>query len=137
MSQTFSLQKSKKLLEEQGYAVGISEKPYNPYSKRREDLFGFADLIAIREDVLGSTAIQACGEDVASHTKKLLEGGVSANGKVFGPNPYLSIWLQARNRFFIWSWVMRGARGKRKTYECRQHQAILSPSGQVSFEEIT
>ena len=126
MSYTFSLKKSRKLLNEQGYQTWIVEKPFNPYTKRREDLFNFADLVGIREDCPGVTAVQACGEDVTKHIEKLLDGYVDlAKGKMFGANPYLPTWLKAGNKFFIWSWVLRGAKGKRKLYEMREIEFLI------------
>ena len=47
---------SKKLLEKEGYAVGITEK-WNPHVKIRQDLFNFVDLLAIHES-LGAVGIQ-------------------------------------------------------------------------------
>lgn len=40
-------QRSKKLLEDEGYTVEIVER-YNSFVKRRFDLFGFIDLLAIK-----------------------------------------------------------------------------------------
>src|SRR5205807_1250453 len=108
MSYTLSLQRSRQLLKEQGYATWIVEKPYNPYSKRREDLFNCIDLVGIREDMPGIVGIQATGEDSEKHVRKILEGGLDAKARPYGPNPYLSTWLKAGNRFFIWSWRMQG-----------------------------
>lgn len=125
MSHTFSLQKSRELLKEQGYATWITEKPYNPYTKRREDLFHCIDLVGIREDMPGIVGIQATGEDCQNHIRKILEGYEDAKGRKIGSNPYLPIWLKAGNRFFIWSWVLRGAKGKRKMYKLREVEFVL------------
>jgi hypothetical protein len=46
-------QRSKKLLEKEGYLVGITEK-WNAHARIRQDLFGFIDMIAVKEnEVLG------------------------------------------------------------------------------------
>lgn len=135
MSQTFSLQKSREELKKQGYDTWIVEKPWSPYTKRREDLFNFGDLIGIREGTSGVTAIQAAGEDCSSHIRKILEGYVDGSGKEIPPNPHLRIWLQSGNRFFIWSWCLRGAKGKRKTYRLREIEFILE-NGKVVHREI-
>lgn len=135
MSVTFSLQKSKKLLEENGYDCWIVEKPWNPYTKRREDLFNLMDVIGIREDTQGVLGVQACGEDCQSHVHKILEGGVDGEGRTFPPNPYLRVWLKTGNRFFIWSWCLRGAKGKRKMYRLREIEFIIE-NGQVVHREI-
>jgi len=135
MSQTFSLQRSREEHKRQRYATWIVEKPFNPYTKRREDLYNFADLVGIRDDLPGVTAIQATGEDVASHIKKILEGFLDGKGNPILPNPYLRIWLKAGNRFFIWSWCLRGKQGKRKMYRLREIEFILD-NGQVVHREV-
>lgn len=134
MSQTFSLQKSRELLKRMGYDTWIVEKPWNPYTKRREDLFNFADLVGIRKDVRGVTAIQATGEDAQSHVHKILAGFRDKSGKEIPPNGHVKTWLLAGNRFFIWGWRMRGAKGKRKTYQLREIQFVLK-DGVVAAEE--
>ena len=83
-----------------------------------------ADLVAIREDRKGVTAVQACGEDVQGHVEKLLA------------NPHLATWIKAENPFFIWAWRKRGERGKRKTWELREIEFILE-NGQVVHREIS
>lgn len=53
--------------------IEVVEKPYNPYTKVRQDLFGFIDILAIRDDgdVL---AIQATSRDnVSSRITKIAE----------------------------------------------------------------
>jgi hypothetical protein len=132
---TISLQRSRELLKEQGYDTWIVEKPYNPYTKRREDLFNFADLVAIREDLLGVTAVQATGEDCQSHIQKILEGYTTPKGEGIPPNSHLRIWLKGGNRFFIWSWVKRGAKGERKTWQMREIEFLLE-NGQVVHREV-
>ena len=52
-------QRSKEHLESQGFTVAIVER-WNPFAKIRQDLFGFIDLLAIRE-----------GETVAVQTTSL------------------------------------------------------------------
>jgi hypothetical protein len=136
MSATFSLQKSREELKRQGYQTWITEKPYNQWTKRREDLFNFADVVGIREDINGVTGIQACGEDATSHTRKLLEGYAQSDGKVIGPNPYIKTWLKAGNRFFIWSWCLRGAKEKRKMYRLREIEFRLKDGLVVAEENL-
>jgi hypothetical protein len=125
MSQTFSLQKSREELKRQGYDTWIVEKPYNPYTKRREDLYNCIDLVGIRDDLQGVVGIQATGEDCSRHIRKILEGYVGSKGETIPPNPHLHIWIRAGNRFFIWSWVLRGKKGKRKMYQLREIEFIL------------
>ena len=131
---TLSLQRSREELKRQGYATWIVEKPFNPYTKRREDLFGLFDLVALRGDIQGVTGVQACGEDCAGHIEKVLRGWTDSSGKKWSPNPYLRMWLQSGNRAFIWAWRKRGERGKRKTWELREVEFILK-DGEVIAQE--
>ncbi len=131
---TFSLQKSREELKRQGYDTWIVEQPFNPYTKRREDLFNCIDLVGIREDIPGVLGIQACGEDVSSHCRKISEGYTDPKGTQIPPNPHLRIWLKAGNRFFIWGWALRGEKGKRKTYRLRELEFCLK-NGEIYTQE--
>jgi len=119
---TLSLQRSKQELERQGFSVWIVER-WNQWSHKRLDLFNMADLVAIRQDRKGVLAIQACGEDCQEHIRKMMD------------NPYVKVWLQADNPFFIWAWRKRGAAGKRKLWELREIEFVLT-DGQVQAHEI-
>lgn len=134
MSQTFSLQKSREELKRLGYDTWIVEKPYNPYTKRREDLFNLIDVVGIRDDLVGVCGIQACGEDASSHIQKILEGFRDRKGNEVPPNPHLSVWLKAGNRFYIWSWCLRGDRGKRKKYRLREIEFLIEDEQVVHRE---
>lgn len=108
--------------------------PFNPHTKRRKDLFNLFDLVAIRSDISGVTGIQACGEDVASHIAKVLEGFTDGKGTLIPANPHIRLWLQAGNRAFIWAWRKRGAAGKRKLWELREIQFLLKDGDLVAQE---
>lgn len=58
-------------LKAQGYTAAIVEK-WNPHARIRQDLFGFIDVLAIREgEVLG---VQACaGSSASARVKKITE----------------------------------------------------------------
>lgn len=62
-------QRSLKHLRKAGYLAGVVEK-WIPQIKRRQDLFGFIDIIAVKEgEVL---AVQATsGSNVSSHVEKI------------------------------------------------------------------
>jgi hypothetical protein len=131
---TISLQRSREELKSQGYDTWIVEKPYNPWTKRREDLFNLFDLVAIRQDIIGITGIQACGEDIQAHISKVIEGFKNNKGESIQANPYIRTWLLSRNRAFIWAWRKRGAQGKRKTWDLREIEFILK-DGQIIAQE--
>lgn len=63
-------QRSLKYLRDQGYTVAITEK-WNPHARVRQDLFGFVDLLAIRE---GQTlAVQTTSaSNLSDRRKKVL-----------------------------------------------------------------
>ena len=59
-----------KYLRDEGYNTGIVER-FIPHKKIRIDLFGFADIVALRygDPIL---AVQSCGEDYAAHYRKII-----------------------------------------------------------------
>jgi len=62
-------QRSLKLLREQGYTVAITER-WNPFAKIRQDLFGFADLLAIKPGEI--MAVQTTtASHLAAHRRKI------------------------------------------------------------------
>jgi predicted TIM-barrel fold metal-dependent hydrolase len=67
-------QRTLKAMREQGRLVGIVERflQYAGSFGKRQDLFGFIDIIAI-DPVDGIIAIQSCGQDFSGHVKKLTE----------------------------------------------------------------
>lgn len=130
---TLSLQRSKELLQEQGYHVWITEI-WHSFAHIRRDLFNMCDLVAIKDGQSGVLGVQACGEDVQSHVDKLLKGYTDSKGKVIEPNIYLPIWLRAGNDFFIWAWRKRGERGKRKTWQLRMIEFRITDGVVVPYE---
>jgi hypothetical protein len=57
-------------LRERGYLVATVEK-WNPHARIRQDLFGFIDLLAIRD---GETlAVQVTASGVSARVKKITE----------------------------------------------------------------
>lgn len=143
-----ALQRSKHYLEEKGFHLWIVEH-WNQWSGTRQDLFGFADLIAIRHDLKGVWAINACGEDVSAHEKKYLDGYDHPKKGRQPPNPHLAVWLSGGNRFSIFGWGQRsyrnednsfkltqaGERLKRKEWVLQIHEAYLE-GAEVRFKEV-
>lgn len=79
---TSPTQRSLAYLRNAGYTVAVVER-WNPHARIRQDLFGFVDLLAIRE---GETlAVQACSRgDVSKRMAKIADaehvGAVRAAG---------------------------------------------------------
>lgn len=95
-------------LEAQGYAVARTEhwmefKGSKLKGGVRKDLFGFADLAAIRRNVTGVLAVQVCRlSDVAHRRAKILSTNAA------------HLWLSARNRIEIHGWYQTRDFGTRR-----------------------
>lgn len=64
-------QRSLKYLRDQGYTVAIVEY-FNYFTKRRHDLFQFADLLAIRENEVLLVQVTS-GTNVSARVKKITD----------------------------------------------------------------
>ena len=100
------VQRSLKHLRDEGWTVAIVEK-WNQYARRRIDVFGFADLLAMHPH--GSIALVQCcaGSTMGAHRDKMLA------------IPELEKWKAAGGRVFLMAWAKKGPRGKRKTWTLR------------------
>lgn len=96
--------RSKAYMVKQGYIVGTVER-YCSSTKRRHDLFGFIDLIAVRgSDVVG----------IQSTSDANLAARISKAEAL----PTFSVWLRA-GRVEFHGWGKKGAKGKRKLWSVR------------------
>ena len=105
---TQSLQRTKKELKARGISSGKVEAPWNQFSKKRSDLFGIIDLVALYvcEGICG---IQCCGTDFAEHDRKMLS------------SPYSKEWIESFGILELWGWrkVLKKKGGKAKIWEPR------------------
>jgi hypothetical protein len=85
------------LLRRDGWLVQVVEH-FNHFSKRRADLFGFADVLAVLPGA-GVLAVQATS--AANHSARIRKA-LSL--------PALRTWLRAGCRFEVWSWGKRDGR---------------------------
>lgn len=100
------LQRSIKLLESQGWVVQKVEQ-WNSFAKKRKDLFGFIDVLAMSENMLVGVQVTAGSGDVAKHIRKIQD------------EKNHELWLRCKGRsIVIHSWEKRGPRGKRKVWTC-------------------
>lgn len=90
----------------EGYLCAITER-WNQYAKVRQDLFGFIDVICVKNDVV--VAVQTTsGDHVAERIKKIRE------------TPASDVWLQSPSRkIVVHGWKKRGAKGETKHWTCR------------------
>lgn len=110
---TSPTQRSLALLRFQGYHVQVVER-WNPYAKIRQDLFGFADLIAFRPGQPGSTLVQTTsGSNAAARRTKILANALALD------------WLKAGNWLRLDRWAKRGPRGKRKVWTAESEYICL------------
>lgn len=104
-------QRSLAYCRERGWTVQVVEH-WNPFARRRVDLFGCIDLVAITpEGVLGIQTTSGSGH--SSRRKKVLA------------EKRIAQWVAAGAQFHIWSWSKRGP-GKRKEWTLRCEPILLS-----------
>lgn len=94
------------MLRAEGWLVAVVEK-WNVHAKVRQNLFGFADLLAIKD---GTTlAVQTTSGSNMSHRIHKITANVAA-----------TLWLRSPYRqIVVHGWRKCGARGKRKIWQCK------------------
>lgn len=107
-------QRSLKKLRAEGWLCAITER-WNQFAKVRQDLFGFIDVLAIRGDQM--LAIQTTsGANVAARIAKIRSLATATE------------WLKSPSRMIVvHGWRKTGARGKRKTWDCREVPVLSEP----------
>lgn len=102
-------------LRKHGAIAAVVER-YNSFSRKRTDLFGFIDIVALDDQpgVLGvqSTTVSNQSARVAKIQSQELAVAVRW-------------WLRAGNRIVVHGWAKRGARGKRKTWTLAESPIFL------------
>ena len=85
-------------LRADGWLVAVVEK-YNPHARIRQDLFGFVDVLAVRQ---GETlAVQATSRsNVASRVSKIAEHGNTAAVRAAGWR--IEVWGWAKDKSGRW-----------------------------------
>jgi len=95
------------MLRAEGWMVAVVEH-WNPYAKIRQDLFGFADLLAVKRDEALLVQVTT-GANMSARIAKVDQCQAAA------------LWLECPTRSIeVHGWAKRGARGKRKTWTCRR-----------------
>jgi hypothetical protein len=125
---------SKTLIElrREGFVTAECDRRMGPVLVK--DLYGFGDVMGYDPTHLRRPRlVNGCLADIHPHIRKYLEGDIDNVPPKFGPNENLAH-LMAWFDLYIYSFVKRGERGKRKLWVCRKWKAVLSPQGKVSFE---
>ncbi len=104
-------QRARKDLKAMGAVSQIVEH-WNPHAFKKQDLFGFIDIIAlIGPNTIGIQV--TTGDHHAERREKILA------------IPEARAWLVAGNMIEVWSYSKRGAKGKIKKWECRKEEITL------------
>lgn len=101
-----------------GYTAAVVER-WNPWAKIRQDLYGFIDILAVKDGETGVLAIQTTSMDHAADRMAKVQA-----------SPNLKVWLACGNRCEVWGWAKRGARGERKLWQLDRRPV---PSGSLAI----
>ena len=121
------MQRTLKWLREQNIKYDIVES-YNSFSKRRKDLFGIIDIVALHNKK--TIGIQVCGADWSSHIKKIKA------------SPFALDWIEAGELWLIgWrklkeGWVSRKYVWKRGDISTTSTQPTNSPLKNLEISEL-
>jgi hypothetical protein len=108
---TSPTQRTLAALRAEGYVAAVVEH-WNAHAFVRQDLFGFADVVALRPGEI--LAVQACSGGGGDHAER--------RAKIVGPPPapepgkrrppvvHARAWLEAGGRIEVWSWRKKLAR---------------------------
>lgn len=97
-------QRSLKKLRAEGWLVAIVEH-WNPWSKTRNDLFGFGDLLAIQGGAIMMVQTTS-GSNMAARIEKIKASQAAA------------VWLESTTRIIsVHGWARRG---ERKLWTCKE-----------------
>lgn len=101
-------QRSLKLLRDRGWIAEKVERPWNPYTKRTQDLFDFGDILCFNSEM--TMIVQTTsGSNVASRLTKIKASRIA------------KLWLKSGYRMIVvHGWRKVGPRGKRKMWACRE-----------------
>jgi transposase len=108
-------QRSLKYLRAAGYTVAIVEH-WNPFARIRQDLFGFGDLMAIRDKPLSEILI----------VQTTSAGNLSARMRKISALDAAAAWLRVGGMIHAHGWRVTRRAGKRTETTLRQSRAVLA-----------
>jgi hypothetical protein len=122
MSKTSPTQRTLAHFRKLGYPCAVTEK-WNQFSRIRQDLFGFVDVLLIDHIAGGVIGVQATTGDHVAERQRKIEGLEAA-----------AAWLDAGNRICVIGW-RKLKQGKRALWTPRIEYARRS-EGAWSWEEV-
>lgn len=114
-----------------GYEAQVVER-FNSFTKRRHDLFGCIDIVAVTPapppaptmvDEEGPFSLGPPGRIIGIQ----VTSGTNHAARIakIKAEPRMAAWAKAGGLLWVWSWALRGGRGKRKTYQLRETEVVL------------
>lgn len=106
-------------LRDKGYTVAKVER-WNPWARIRQDLFGFADILAIRADRTGVLAVQTTHKNFLEDHSQLIKSIA-----------HVRTWLEGDNRIWLLGWekAWKGDGSQRKIWAPIAQEVTLPFSG--------
>jgi hypothetical protein len=106
-------------LRKDGALAGIVER-WNQHARVRQDLFGFIDIVAIRDGAI--VAVQCTSTpNMASRCTKIADECTEPARE----------WLRAGGAIEVWGWAKRGPAGKRKLWTVRIVPILINAAGKL------
>ena len=107
-------QRTLALLRQQGYFADVVER-YCSFTRRRHDLFGFLDVVAINLDAQGVLGIQTTsGSNLSARVAKIMA------------SEQAEAWLESGNRIVVHGWKKYAKKVDGKNWRCREQEIELA-----------
>lgn len=97
-------QRTMEAMRKHGWVCGVVER-WNPHVMIRQDLFGFADIIAIGKGIIAVQATSGGGSGSSNFNARIRKILAEHRAK---------IWLQSGGRIQVWSWKKGTLNGREK-----------------------
>ncbi|HQD86810.1 MAG TPA: hypothetical protein PK822_07880, partial [Bacillota bacterium] len=122
MKQNLATQRTLKALRNDGWLVVVAER-WNPYARKRQDLFGWIDLVAIKPGV-GIMGVQVCTQSFSAHMKKYAQAELL---------DAIRSWRNSGGLAQLWVWRRAVKKGKtRATWHCKIYNLEVRDEGLVA-----
>lgn len=119
--------RSLKHLREQGWQVAMVEK-WNSYAKIRQDVWGFADALGCRTQIMTCTAapylLPVSVQEIALF-QFTTTPNMSAREKKIRVSKEAAYWLNCGGKIYLHGWSKKGPREKRKVWTLMEREVQL------------